>query len=378
MKPKLFRRKNGYWYVRLSETKSVSLKTRDKKQAEADFRDLKKKLDDKKIVALSRAKRIRLSEFEQEYIEGTEDLPRRTLDMAAGTIKNDKLAFKKFREFCGDLPLFLIRRNHIDDFKEKARAKGHSESYINILLRPLRAAFNAAIECGYMAENPFQKKNRRDKVLFNTGKKHPKALRLPELKKMLAVLDERTKKATAALIFEQDNYRMRVLEEQAASTRDFSIFLVFAFYSGLRRSELVRLSWPDIDIENGVIYVRFQSYANPTKDREERTVPLVRPLRAVMEGMEKKDIGPVFWRWRSPDTLSRLFHEVAAAAGIKDKTLHSTRHGFGVASVMKGVHTRSIQEAMGHSDISMTEKYMEIVKEELCADYEKFNDEGAL
>lgn len=114
----------------------------------------------------------------------------------------------------------------------------------------------------------------------------------------------------------------------------------------------------DIDFINNVIYVR------KTKGKKDRVVPIHPDMRDKIEAYVtclKSDIGPLFPKWRSPDTYSRLFKKYARLAGLReDVKLKGTRHSCATYGLRNGVDMKIIKELLGHKDIKTTEIYAKV------------------
>lgn len=333
---KLVVRANGYWYIYYDHATRSSLKTKDEHQARELFDEIKKKVKEEKIIQIEKFKKIRLTTFRDEYLSARE-----LQDIAPKTIENDERAFKKIIEISGDIPLRLINRKQIDNFKYRFLTLGKRKTYVNTLLRSLRAAFNYALDAKYIDINPFLSTRSNSHILFRIDETLPRFLHMKEIASLFMAIDD----------------------------KDFFFAISLYLYCGLRRSELIRLNAQDLDLENGFIYVR------RTKTKKDRAVPINNELRKVMQERSLPDIGPLFPRWSSPDSMSRLFHKYASKAGIKAR-LHDLRHTFGSYLAMSGVDLKRIKELMGHSDIHTTEIYAKLTKEHLVDAVNKLNFGG--
>jgi integrase/recombinase XerC len=153
--------------------------------------------------------------------------------------------------------------------------------------------------------------------------------------------------------------------------------LELLYASGLRVSELVGLEWSDIDLEGRVLRVL-------GKGGRERMVPFGRPaetaLRRWLESWgavrgEPGEAGePVFLNHRGGRLsdrsvrriLDRYVERAAIAAGVHPHTL---RHTFATHLLEGGADLRAIQELLGHSSLSTTQKYTHLELERLLSVY---------
>lgn len=155
--------------------------------------------------------------------------------------------------------------------------------------------------------------------------------------------------------------------------------LELLYGTGLRITELLDLKLNDIDFENCIIRCL-------GKGNKERIVPIgeyvIFYLRKYLECrnqfLKKKKSDFVFLNSRG-SRLSRFsFFKILKKLLIekqinKDISPHSLRHSFATHILEGGGDLRSIQELLGHSDISTTKIYTHISNKQIKQDYEQFH-----
>jgi len=126
-------------------------------------------------------------------------------------------------------------------------------------------------------------------------------------------------------------------------------FVLTALNSGMRRNEILSLTYPTLDRTNRL--VRFTG----TKNGEARIVPLndvaFDPLASLPRRLDNR-LFPL-----KPNQVSVAFQRAVRRAGIKDFRLHDTRHTFASYQAMNGVQGRGLQSLLGHKDGRMTTRY---------------------
>ena len=141
--------------------------------------------------------------------------------------------------------------------------------------------------------------------------------------------------------------------------------LEMLYATGIRVSELIHLKTQDVNLMMGYITCR---------DEKERIVPFGGPAKkaleqylgsaraALMHGREDDVLfvncsgGPMsrqgFWK---------ILKSYAKSAGITaDITPHTLRHSFATHLLQNGADLKSVQEMMGHADISTTQMYLHL------------------
>ncbi len=151
--------------------------------------------------------------------------------------------------------------------------------------------------------------------------------------------------------------------------------ILVAVATGLRRGELLNLRWADLDLDARRLLVRHRDGFR-TKGNAERRVPLAGEALNTLRRMEAEregDLdGPVFVDRRGlplkPARVSHRFKDMARLAGLDERIhFHSLRHTCGSWLAMKGVPMRMIQAILGHSTVSVTERYSHLAPDALDA-----------
>ena len=158
---------------------------------------------------------------------------------------------------------------------------------------------------------------------------------------------------------------------EPASLRDRALLEVM-YACGLRASEAIGLELMDVDTDEGVLRAR-------GKGSKERIVPIgqaaVRALRIYLErgrpALVKGSIEPhLFVNFRG-GTLTRqglykIVRRHAVTAGLADRmSPHTLRHTFATHLLAGGCDLRSVQEMLGHADVSTTQLYTHLSSERL-------------
>jgi integrase/recombinase XerD len=136
---------------------------------------------------------------------------------------------------------------------------------------------------------------------------------------------------------------------------------------GLRVSELINLRVENLFFDEGIGYVK------QAKGRKDRifNVPdfLMRDLKLQVEKQKREGqeflfsgkIGKL-----SPRNLQKIVEKASKRAGIqKEVHCHTLRHSFATHLLEQGTDIRKIQELLGHADLSTTQIYTHISREEL-------------
>ncbi len=157
------------------------------------------------------------------------------------------------------------------------------------------------------------------------------------------------------------------------------VMLELLYASGMRVSELVSLNMGDVDLENG--YVRCLGKGN-----KERVIPIYEQVALkVKDYVEEtrpqlthnKDEKALFLNPRGERLTRQGFwqkvKEYAKSANLEttEVTPHTLRHSFATHMLSGGADLRSVQELLGHANISTTQIYTHLTSEHVRRTYEQ-------
>lgn len=163
----------------------------------------------------------------------------------------------------------------------------------------------------------------------------------------------------------------------ANSDNDTCLGILIALHTGIRIGELSALRWKDIDLEEGVLYIRsniIRVYKNdgekengcatqilaqkPKSSDSVRIIPLPACLIPILREHRKEEsryvVSGVKAMWAEPRTIQYRFENILKKCQIENFNFHMLRHAFATRCVSMGLDVKSLSEILGHSDIQLT------------------------
>jgi len=135
-----------------------------------------------------------------------------------------------------------------------------------------------------------------------------------------------------------------------------------ALNTGMRRGEILKLKWEDVDLRNGLLLVK------DTKNGESRAVPINDAVREVLAGTVRRlDSQYVFCNPKGQPLreIKHTFNSACRRAGIRNFMFHDLRHSAASFMAMGGVSLLAIGTILGHKTASMTKRYSHLSPEHL-------------
>ena len=144
-------------------------------------------------------------------------------------------------------------------------------------------------------------------------------------------------------------------------------FVMVQLHAGLRRDEARFLQWADIDLDLGELRVTNKSELGfSIKDHEERQIAMNQALHSYLKRHRESRVDSEPWvcvterftQWTVG--VSHWFRELWNSAGISRDhgTSHRFRHTFATQLLRTGVDLATLRDLLGHSDLSVTSRYL--------------------
>ena len=242
-----------------------------------------------------------------------------------------------------DRPLDKIAPLDLARYAKKQADKGRKPASIERPARNLHAALEKAVEWKLIGSNP----------LHGVIRRKQGRLRLAEI--VLQPIERRVRYLTP----EEDKRLREALRDRDRRARDYLLpAVITSMMTGLRRGELFKLTWSDVDFRSGQITVR----ASTAKAGKTRHVPMNAEVIETLKAWKPdgaSDNGFVFVTPQGHAIIDpkKAFNALVRAARISNFTWHDLRHDFASKLAMRGVDLLTIKELLGHSSVMMTEVY---------------------
>jgi integrase len=241
--------------------------------------------------------------------------------------------------FFGLLALDRITPFEVERFKQKRLKDGLKKSSINREIGLLKSMLRTAMEWELTSRN-----GAKEAKLFKLDDPlSDRVLSYEEERKLLAACDEPELRCRAPHLK--------------------SIVLV-ALYTGLRRGEILRLRWADIDFQQNVLTVQKAKTKSGRGRRVNLNSMLGETLRLLREAQESEWVFPSPKRFQTlgkPEKhigdVKNAFRRAVRLSGIEPITFHQLRHTFCSRLADAGVPLPVIQDLAGHASITMTRRY---------------------
>ena len=234
-----------------------------------------------------------------------------------------------------------IKTPHIKKYVLYLNSKGLKPTYINVILKAVRAYFKYVTAEGYIAVNPALKVDwqREGKVIIQTFTDE-------EVGRMMNV-------------YSGSNY---------LSIRN-KLILAIAFDTGARNTEICSIR--EQDIRDNVILI----HGKGNKERHVPLTPYLRKLIARYRRERQRYFADKYWvpdylllsRTGRQMTKEAMFREAGERADVRKEVRcspHTARHYFAQTHLRNGLDVYSVSRLLGHENINITKRYLQSLQDE--------------
>lgn len=287
-----------------------------------------------------------------DLIRAYENYLTKVKQASANTIASYMRDIRQFSEWLAEnegLDVVDATQVNISDYLSHLEEEGRSGATVSRNLASLKNFYSYVVSSGFLEHTPVV-----DIHVDRGEKKLPQILTGKEVELLLA----------------------QPTGVDAKGLRDKAMLEVM-YATGIRVTELIDLNVDDVNLELGVLKC--------SAARKPRVIPLypaalralsvyLKEVRMLMvaDPMETALFVNVNGTRMSRQGFWKILKFYQAKAGIeKDITPHTLRHSFAVHLLENGADLGSLQELMGHSDISSTQMYTHMINQKIKSVYEK-------
>ncbi len=271
--------------------------------------------------------------------------------LAKNSIESYNTDLSRLGDWAGKngLDLMSLTRQDLREWLIDLGAEKLSENSKRRLISAVRGFYKFLMFEGHTTKNPAE-----DLVAPQKGFYLPRFLNQAEIEMLLAAPDTSTE----------------------TGLRDRAI-LELMYASGLRVSEVVNLQLNAIDLD----WATLQCVGKGSKTRKIPIYPTaVRWIESYLALRRKKEnieIDNMFVSESGKSITRQAIHlfivEYAKKCGLEGVSPHTLRHSFATHLVQNSADIRSVQQMLGHADISTTQIYTHITNAQLKRNYDRFH-----
>jgi integrase len=323
----LYKRGEIWWMTfrdAIGRQRFESCRTHNKKEAEQRLIDRRKEAMEG-IAPAPPIKPLALDDLKERYL---------TFVGHQRGVSTKKIHFAHFSRVWGNPPIHTLTVEVLDQYRAQRLNEKVGPATINREMATLKHALTKAVEWKLLR----------------------KALR---------------EELTAIKKYQEPDGRLRYLSgpEEADSLLEacdeaLRPIVLTAIHTGMRKGELLGLTWDQVDMTHGFIRL------NQTKNGKARALPFNETLWELFSGLRtRQDVPWVFHdaEGRRYNNVRHAFDRACEAAGLADFHFHDLRHTFASWLLMKGIPLATVSTLLGHTSPTMTLRYAHLSPKHLIS-----------
>lgn len=282
-----------------------------------------------------------------EYLKTEKKMAKNSME----AYKRDILEFKTTIEERGIDDLRQVNNTEIVAYLLKLKSQGRTAATVNRKVASLRGFYQFMTDQHYVPLNP------------TLNIKSPKIER----------------KDIEYLSLEEVDRLLQQPDQSVKGKRDRAI-LELLYATGLRVSEILEMNVEDVNLRMGFVTctgehgkARIVPMGRPARAAVEEYIYEIRPQMPADEDNSEQALFLNYLGKRfSRQGLWKLLKEYAKLVGIEDRlTPQTLRHSFAVHMIQNGADLKSLQELLGHEDVTATQIYLSVSKNRIKEVYDR-------
>jgi len=240
--------------------------------------------------------------------------------------KDEEMYRLRLKSFIGDKRLNQISRQQIQQFHTNLKGENLSASTCNHYIKLIKHSLNLAIDWEMLETNPASRV-----PLFHEDNKMENYLDDHQLKQLMGVLTTDDNRAVCQI-------------------------LMYLLSTGARLNEALSAKWENVDIDKRVWIIP----ASNSKSKRVRSVPLNDSAINIIKQLKTESYSHLFINQQSQKpytTIHKVWGRLREKAGLKHLRIHDLRHQYASFLVNDGRTLYEVQQILGHSDPSVTQRY---------------------
>lgn len=270
-------------------------------------------------------------------------------DNTASSYRCDLSKFAEYFSVRGIADINTLGSGELEGYIASLHAKDFKAATISRNIASIKGYYDYAVHNGEVAENPAH------------------TLKAPKIEKKLPQI--LTTEETDKLLAQPGNTTPKGMRDKA--------MLELLYATGIRVSELISLTVPDVNLKTSILTCHEGDKKRQIPFESNAKEALIKYLRFGRERLLAGNNSDILFPNCNGSTMSRqgfwkLLKAYGKAAGIESElTPHTLRHSFAAHLIENGADIKSVQEMLGHSDISTTLIYTKLTSNPLREEYEK-------